>query len=562
MSSTLIPLPAQWEQVFASRCNISLVTFIVNMKSNRIASLALLSLLFTTGACKKEFSDINVDPNNPTTSTINLVLPSGQAFVSFIVGGQYNVIGEILSQQMGIPSGGNQYRTWDQYNIPSGTFDGRQFQGLYAGSQEDFQYVITQGTTQQEWRMVGIAKILKAHSFQVLTDLYGDIPFSEALQGTANLTPKYDKQQDVYAGIQALLDDGINDIKKQSGSFPGTADLNYGAVNEAGMNKWIRLANTLKLRCYIHISIKDPVTAAAGIKALYAASGGASGFMQAGDSYQYANANATLNENPFYQTNFRLQNNLAVSSTIGNLMTTLNDPRRSIFFLDADLRIPTGQTTSPVEYLFVEPGQASPYPTNYTFPGTTNAVNRVSYPGTWFIGSAFSNAGALGSTYPGITATDAAAKARPTLLLTYEESLFLRAEAAVQGWATGENAQTLYESGITASLTRYGVATNATNYVASPGVNFAAATAAADKLKLISTQKYISFFATNGAEAWTETRRTANPTLKSPLTNVLGPNVFVKRLPYVDSELLRNPNVAATGITPGNLTTPVWWDIH
>jgi hypothetical protein len=132
----------------------------------------------------------------------------------------------------------------------------------------------------------------------------------------------------------------------------------------------------------------------------------------------------------------------------------------------------------------------------------------------------------------------------------------------LQGWATGENAQALYEAGVTASLTRYGVGASATTYLASAPVSYAAAATNADKLKLISTQKYISFFATNGAEAWTETRRTANPTLKSPLTNVLGANTFVRRLPYVDSELLRNPNVAATGITPGNLTTPVWWDVH
>jgi hypothetical protein len=531
------------------------------MKSTRIASVALLSLLFGTTACKKDFSDINVDPNNPTSADISLVLPSGQAFVSFIVGGQYNVIGEILSQQLGIPAGGNQYRTWDQYNIPSSTFDGRQFQGLYAGSQQDFQYVIDQGTAKQEWRMVGIAKILKAHSFQVLTDLYGDIPFSEALMGAANLTPKYDKQQDVYAGIQALLSDGINDIKKQSGRFPGTADLNYAAANEAGMSKWIRLANTLKLRSYIHISTKDPAAAAAGIRAIYD-NGGASQFMAAGDSYQYANITASGSENPFYQTNFRLQNNLAVSSTVGNLMTNLNDPRRSVFFLDADLRVPPGQTTSPIDYLFVTPGQASPYPNNYTFPGTTNAVNRSSYPGTWFIGQSFTNAGAAGSTYSGISATDAAAKSRPTLLLTYEESLFLRAEAAVQGWAPGENAQALYEAAVTASLARYGIgASAATTYLASTGVNFAAAATNTAKLELIATQKYISFFATNGAEAWTEARRTDIPTLQSPLTNTLGAGVFVKRLPYVDSEILRNPKVADTGITPGNLTTPVWWDV-
>jgi hypothetical protein len=210
----------------------------------------------------------------------------------------------------------------------------------------------------------------------------------------------------------------------------------------------------------------------------------------------------------------------------------------------------------------VEPGQASPYPNNYTFPGTTNAVVRLSYPGTFFIGSAFSNAGALGSTYAGITATNAAAKARPTLLLTYEGSLFLRAEAAVQGWTTGEDAKALYDAAVTASLTRYGVGASAATYLASTGVNFSNAAPNADKLALIANQKYISFLATNGAEAWTENRRTDIPTIKSPLTNILGPNVFVKRLPYVDSEILRNPKVADTGITPGNLTTPVWWDVR
>jgi hypothetical protein len=528
------------------------------MKTQLLRLGAVLGLLLGSSACEKNFLDINKDPNNPTTADINLVLPSGQAHVSFIVGGQYNVVGEILAQHLGIAQGGNQYRAWDQFSIPTSTFDGREFSGgLYAGALEDFQYVINTGTPLNEWRMVGIAKILKAHTYQVITDLYGDVPFSEALQGSSNLLPRYDRQQDIYAGLQALLDEAIGDIAKQQGRFPGTADLNYRATTENDMGRWVRLANTLKLRMYLRLSEVDATTAAAGIQALYARNAVA-GFnlMRDGESYQFNNGTATNTENPFYQTNFRLQNNLAVSSNLGDTLVRYQDPRLPVFALDADL------TTTPVEFLFVQPGQNSPYPNNFVTPTGTPAV-RLSYPGNFFIGQNFTNASRAGSTFPAIAATDLAAKSRPTLLLTYEESLFLRAEAAVRGWAaTGENAQQLYEDGIRASLTRYGVAAGAAAYLARPQVSFAAATTPAAKLRNIFVQKWISFFATNGAEAWTEVRRTNQPRLKAPLVNLLGGGRFVKRLPYPDSELQRNPNVSQTGLTPGDISTPVWWDVN
>ncbi|WP_165370432.1 SusD/RagB family nutrient-binding outer membrane lipoprotein [Hymenobacter persicinus] len=512
----------------------------------------------STGACKKDIFDINTDPNNPTSADIALVLPSGQAFVSFVVGGQYNIMGEILAQHMGIPNGANQYRSYDQFNINSGTFDGRQFQNLYAGALEDFQNVINQGTPAGELRMVGIAKILKAHTYQVLTDLYGDLPYSEALTGV-NTTPKYDKQQDIYKSLQLLLDEAINDINKQQGRFPANADLNYQANNEANMAKWVRLANTLKLRMYMRTSEVDPAGAEAGIKALYARNTDVTAlFMRSGESFQFNNGTATNTENPFYQANFRLPNNLAGSATIGNIMTSTNDPRLPVYFLDADLK------TTPIDYLFVEPGR-NVYVNNYINPpGTTLNAIRYSWPGTWFIGQNFTNSGALGSTYAGISATDAAAKSRPTLLLTYEESLFLRSEAASRGWApAGEVAKTLYDNAVTASLTRYGVGAGATAYLAQTRVAFPTTGSTADKVKAISTQKWLSYYGTNGMEAWSDQRRTNNPPLTSPIVNTLGAGKFVNRLPYVDSELQRNTaNVSATGLAPGDIQTRVWWDVN
>lgn len=520
-----------------------------HMKRTLVRWAAIAALLVGASACEKDIFDINNDPNNPARADINLVLPSGQSYVSFIVGGQYNILGEILAQHMTIQGGAQQYRNYDQYNLNSGTLDGRQFQNLYAGALQDFEFVITEGSAKDEWRMVGIAKILKAHTYQILTDLYGDLPYSEALQPKVTLTPRYDRQSEIYAGLQTLLDDGIANIRRQQGRFPGNADLNYQARSEADMTKWIRLANTLKLRLYLRLSEVDADGAGRGIAELYRQAATTGGFMQAGDDLQFANSNAANAENPFYQANFRIQNQLGICSTLGNYMANTFDPRQTVYFLDGN-----PETPSTFERFFGAPGASGSF--------------IYSFPGTWFIGSQFTNSiGGVnkpGSAYPGLSATDAAAKARPTLLLTYEESLLLRAEAAVRGWTVGESAaQSLYEDGVRAAMARYGVsATQANAYLAGSFVNLSLASNVAAKVGRISIQKWVALFGTNGMEAWTEIRRTNAVPLVAPQVNALGAGRFVKRLPYPDSELQRNPNIASTGLAPGDVTTPVWWDVN
>ncbi|MFC5407742.1 SusD/RagB family nutrient-binding outer membrane lipoprotein [Larkinella bovis] len=513
------------------------------MKRNLLKVVLLTLFTGLTTACEKDYLDINTDPNNPAEADIVLSLPAGQAQVAFIVGGQLNILGGVLAQYWTIPKGGNQYRSWDQYNITSATLDGQggQFATMYSGALEDLQYVINQGSQQNEWRMVGISKIMKAYAFQVLTDLYGDIPFSEALDADRTITPKYDPQKDIYAGLQTLLDEAKADIAKKQGRFPGTADMVYQAANEAGMDRWTRLANTLKLKLYLRLSQVDAATARAGIQALYAGSGTA--FMRTGDSFQFANGTTTNSENPLWQANFRLSNNLTASTTIGNLMVPDNDPRLPVYFLDADLRTPE------IEYVFTPNGTTS-----------TNTALYTSYPGKYFIGQRFLNGTINGtSAASGVTAADDnAAKARPVVLLAYEESLLLRAEAVARGWAgtTTDDAAKLYDEAITASMARFGVPVG--DYLTRPTVDYAKQT---DKIKAIITQKYLALYGLNGVEAWSEQRRTGFPAPAIPVVNLTG-NQFMKRLPYVDSELQRNPSIAATGIAPGDVLTPVWWDVN
>ncbi|MBC7892926.1 MAG: SusD/RagB family nutrient-binding outer membrane lipoprotein [Sphingobacteriaceae bacterium] len=507
------------------------------MKS--IKSILLAVILFaSTTACDK-YLDINVDPNNPTVADLPLVLPSGQAAVSFVVGGQFNILGSILAQHWTISRGGNQYRAWDQFNITSGTFDaaGGQFVNLNSGALQDLQTVINVGTTQNEWRMVGIAKIMKAYTFHVLTDLYGDIPFSEALNADLTVTARYDKQEDVYKGLQTLLDEAKTDLAKKQGRFPGAADLVYKAGTDADMDKWTRLANTLKLKFYLRLSQVDPSGSKAGVQTLYTS---ANEFLRAGESFQFVNATATNTENPFWQANFRLPNNLTVSKTTGDLLTASKDPRLPVYALDADLRTPE------IDYVFVPNGTLS-----------TATPTLSSYPGKAFIGQRFTNGNINGTAgASGVSAADDnAAKARPTIFMSYEESLFIRAEVLARSWATStDKPETLYANGITASMARYGVPLG--TYLSDPAVDYAKQT---NKIRAIVVQKYLALYGSNGMEAWNEYRRTGFPELPLPTTNVTG-GKFMKRLPYVDSELQRNPSVQQTGIAPGDVTTPVWWD--
>lgn len=526
------------------------------MNLSSLRWIAAVGLLLGNSACKKDFLDVNTDPNNPSHADISLVLPSGQGTVSFIVGGQYNILGEILAQHLG--AGGVQYRSYDQYNLNSSTLDG-QFQNLYAGALEDYEYVIQEGTKSGEWRMVGIAKILKAHTYQILTDLYGDLPFSQALQPTLTTAPAYDKQRDIYAGLHALLTEAVANIRQQQGRFPGAADLNYRANSDADMGKWVRLANTLQLKLYVRTSQVDEAGSQAGVRALFN-SLTAQDFLHPGEDFQFANGTAANSENPFYQANFRLPNNLAVSKTLTQFFfAPYNDPRYLAYFIDFDL--------------------ANATPHGFTLAGKPPGAGdnfRWSYPGTYFIGQNFNINGHMGSDFLGVSDTDAPAKARPTLLLTYEESLFLRAEAAARSWSP-ENATTLYNNAVAFAMSRYGVdATRSTAFL-NNSFNNLANTDPREKIARIARQKWLALYGTNGLEAWFEARRTANYTTTSfigngatadlpgvplvlPQVNAQGTR-FARRLPYPDSELQRNPHVTDTRLTPGDVITPVWWDV-
>jgi hypothetical protein len=405
-----------------------------------------------------------------------------------------------------------QYRDEDKYIVRPGT-DGEW--GFYAGPLEDAQRMIDKGVGGgiPNWEAVG--RIMKSYVFSVMTDAMGDIPYSEAFQERALLTPKYDTQQAIYTALFADLAKASQQIDPAGIGF-SSGDIMYGG----DMTTWQKFANSLRLRLAMHLTNVAPATAQS--EALAAVTAGV--FASNDDNAQLMYLASAPNQNPIY-TNVHVdkRDDYGMSKTLVDSLLSWNDPRLPVFAqLNKDTIV-----------------------ANRTYQGLPNGLNDGAGPALFYI----SRFGAFWRETP----------AAPLALLTYSEVLFLEAEAAERGWISGNAAQ-LYADAIRASMEQYGIATTAIDaYLAQPRVVY---TPGAAGLTQIAYQKWVSLFM-QGMEGWTEVRRTGVPAL------VPGPNAVLtkipERLPYSDNEAVLNKAnldaaVAAQHFTSStDLTTPLWF---
>lgn len=477
----------------------------------------LLFLAVMVASCKKTL-DINEDPNNSTRATVDLVLPSAQVYTAYNMASPYQVLGGIWGQFWTQGPTANQYNNYEQYVLTSSTFN-RQWESMYSGPLADFRYIHDEGVREGRENYAAIGKLMQAYIFQYLTDLHGDIPFSEALD-PANATPKFDSQEEVYNGLITLVDEGLALIDEHSSDHPGNDDLVYGG----DMEQWRRFGNTLKLRIYLRQAYVRPAVAEAGIKAMYAA--GAQ-FLEAGGDADIQFSTETFNQHPLYRTNEALtSDNILASNTALDYMKLTNDPRIEVFYIPATKAPNAGQ------YAGIDQGEGK----NLT--GTLDA-------GMWSKQGA-----AVGGPTGGGDA--------PVVLMSAAESYFLQAEAVARGWGSG-NAKDLYENGIEASFSYWGLPfSEAVSFYNQAGVVFPASGSPEQKIEAIITQKWISMNGTQNLEAWTEWRRTGYPDffIVSKYSNI--GDVFPVRILYPESEIARNPNTPAQK----QVTDKVWWDVN
>ena len=407
----------------------------------------------------------------------------------------------------------------------------------------------------------GVALVMKSYVFGMITDLWGDAPYSASLNGEeggeANLKPGFDNQQAIYSGILADLKTANTLLSKSQGE--------YQAINEAQdplfggeASKWRKFANSLALRYYMRISVKDPATAKSGIEEIAGSPNNFPVFQSAEEeaSIAYPGTSATdswPNNTVFDGTagsNFR---RLMMCSALVDSMQKFNDPRLPLWadpvaipiMVDTTLEDNTDIVVDGVRR--VSQNIADDYVTLYGFPIDSDP-EYVGLPPAWSVVPQAYNlnpnleqapqnphASHLNARYQ--NPSGPLLKSR---MLSASEVYFILAEAALNDWAVGATAQESYEAAVSASLDAWGVGNLATDYLSGGEVAFNGT------LEQIMVQKWIASW-TSAAEAWFDFRRTGLPALVSGVATEQP--VLPVRFAYSQNELDFNPANANQAIS-------------
>lgn len=378
--------------------------------------VALTVLLAADTGCNKTL-DVNKDPNNPTLQqgTPGLVFPVAVFATTGYVGGNLAIVGGMWSQYFTQAALAQQYTDVDSYNMPNtdGFVDGT-WDVLFSSGLKNYQYVIANADSSQDWVYGLMGTVMKVYTAEVLVDVYGEIPYTQALQGTGNLNPKFDSAYTTYTDMIAELDAAMaHDFTASTNSAPGTQDPIFGGT----VSQWIAFANTLKLKMYLRMATAHPDVAQAGIQAMWTAS---APFLTTDAAFTNFTDNPGL-DNPLYEQNIRQLNtpgNIRASKTFVTWLEENGDGRAFTFFgTNAPIAIHQGDyhssdATYPNAAIFVE--------------RPTDTVEFISLP----------------------------------------ESYFLQAEADVR-YNGGANAKTLYDAGVMAAFSTVGQ--DGSHYIAAGG---------------------------------------------------------------------------------------------
>lgn len=550
----------------------------------KIFNIVLMGLvLLTVSSCKK-YLDVNTNPNSPTESSPDLVLP--QALVTTASNSvTYNNYGAWVAGYQANASGYGAYGGGVTTYLYTTNDNTGLFTGPYSNI-KDYNYVLTNTAPTGDYMYFNaVARTMIAFQFARMVDQYGDLPYFDSFKAAANLTPKYDKAEDIYKDLVVQLNTAIasfkatppGSVQKIDRTSTGKIDVMFGG----DVVKWAAFANTIKLRLLVRVSkVPSMATFVTAQKATLPTT-----------SAGYLAEDAIIN--PDY-TN--------VSGKVSPMFASFGWTTTSA---SADLtRIPTRWAVS-----FYDGGKLQDQHRGRAiyrgFPAVKqNQLGNIT--GTYDAGIAgspwFSAQGvdyAAGNTNTGATATSIGiikgASAGQVIMLA-AESYFLQAEAALSdiNIVTTAAPLTNFEAGIRASYTYLyktpsnsvstlndpvdGLPYNATRSLAdykaanptSYLVNFALATTDEQKREAIITQKYIANNQIVSDESWNEYRRTGYPAItgNTATTTFASTTSSISsrtdRLPtrvlYPDEEYKLNPTNVPTGIT--TISPRIFWDLN
>ena len=472
----------------------------------------ILLLMATLGlsACTKDLSQINTNPNSPIDAQPSLLLRK----VLFDYGEQMSFeafdAGNLLGQYFTMID----FNNFDRHALAEPLYAGNPWPILYKNLRDN--ELILQKSNSSPTYVVykGPALVLKAYMTAALTDLYGDVPYSEALKGKSEIyTPKYDKQEDIYQGTNGILKNLENAVIAMT-TYNGTAKLEGDIVYNGNLQNWIKFANSLRIKYLMRISGK--VNVAAQLQQIYSE----------GNYIATNTNNAVFQFSPNPPNNFRITTARVgdfslyiMSKTAEEIFANYNDPRLSLFY--------------------------RPSAGGNTFAGLVNGPDAATNPVNV---SAYSLAGKIFRENGG--------NLKYNYMTAWETNFFL-AEAAQKGFISAP-AKTFYNLAVAQGFEYWNIAMPAAYLSAGPAVFNPASV---DALKLIITQKWIPNNL-NGYEAWVEYRRTGFPLLK-PVQASKNNGLYPVRMPYPQEEStlnVDNYNAAASATNNNSINTKVWWN--
>lgn len=538
-------------------------------------TFAAFGLMGITTGCS-DFGDTNLDPEHPSEANMNYKMLFTGAQVQAL-GSDWDVWrnGCIYSSTM------MQHTTsvsWSQvfYTYSEG-YNAAFWDALYSGDRGVIRDIID---VLRNWEDLEgyendyqLARIMKSYMFHRMTDLYGDIPYSEAGQmKEGKAYPKYDTQKEVYTGILEELNDAQSKIDVSAGYQLGDADLYFSGKDSLKLEKWKKFANSLILRAGMRLSKVDPAEAEKWVK--IAVNNGIIDSQDDNVILYRRDANVTNDSAEPYGKIFTQEDQQAffLSEFFVNLLKNTSDPRLAL------IGIVTSNPGAKYTQLGYDRGNPDPavqvgMPIGYNRAGGEFDIEYA--PGFPRDLENFRTYYSMPNRY---TYADPQA---PTMVVTYAENQLLLAEAAYRGWLSGtsetKTAKEYYENGVRAAMKQFSFYPNASfiysQYITDSAIDnylnlkvnlFDNSRA----LEMINTQYYITTFC-DEYETFANWRRSGYPVLKPVDKNYPGAatnGTIPRRFTYPSSESQSNAtnyNEAVSRLKDGNtMTSRVWWDVE
>ncbi len=520
------------------------------MKRLKNSFVIALTLVFTLVISCKDLDELNINPNgvDPANADLNFLLPTtqvslGQSIYSIGFGPFSGVMQH--TQQTGWQGGYNNY-DWDNTSTC--------WCGYYSILMNNDEYFKKAVAGKYEFHE-GVARVIRAYIFGLITDIWGDAPYKQALKaenGPDYFKPVFDPQKDIYLGILADLDTANTLLSKPTASYTNIASK-QDVIYNGSAEKWRKFANSLALRYYMRLQAKEPAIAEQGVKKI---AGDASKYPLITSATDDANISfpgtAKDNSNPLNTvydidpSGSYMRTKMAI--TLVDALQKYNDPRLAVWAnkVETPLVLVTGTGIDRIVGGKREVSQdvVTKFETDNTmkvdfdqdFVGVT-----ISHPKVQIFNMNLANL-AQGTKNPYAShLNDRYKKTSDPLvlmrLISAAETNLVLAEAASRGWISG-TAASYYAAGIKESFNAWGVGSSFDAYITRAPYN---------GLASIMEQKWFASW-TTCQESWFDWRRTGLPNLKTGPSG-MRPVLPVRWYYHYDHEISKNTANAEAAIS-------------